>query len=71
MPLILGSLLIKIKKVSKYKMRTEAEIRSLWRAPRCKGKYRVVMTPFISQDSWLFNNVSTQETRFLPKPIFF
>ena len=29
------------------------------------------MPPFITQDSWLFNNASTQETKFLPKPNFF
>ena len=44
---------------------------SPWRTPRCKGKYWVVMPPFITHDFWLFNNASTQETKFLPKPKFF
>ena len=52
-------------------MNTYAEIGPPWQAPRCKGKYRVVMPPFITQDSWLFSNASTQETRFLLKPNFF
>ena len=70
-PLILGSFLTKINKISKHKMNTQAEIGSSWRAPPCKGKYQVVMSPFVTQDSWLFNNASTQETNFLPKPGFF
>ena len=48
-----------------------AEIGSPWHAPCCKGKYLVVMPPFITHDSWLCNNASTQETKFLPKPNFF
>ena len=44
-----------------------AEIGSPWCAPRCKGKYWFVIPPFITHDSWLFNNASIQETKFLPK----
>ena len=63
--------MIRINKISKHKTNRLAEIGSPWHAPRCKGKYWVVIHPFVTQDSWLFNNASTQETKFLPKPNVF
>ena len=62
--------MIKINKISKHKWTHRLRYGPPGVHLVVKGNIGLC-APFITQDFWLFNNASNQETKFLPKPNFF
>ena len=66
-----SSLLILRNKITKRKVKKQAEIGSPCRAPRFKPNYCVVLWPLITQGSWLFNRSLIHAMKFSRKLNFF
>ena len=62
--------LINSKRTSKASINRYAEMKSPWRAPFSKLKYRDVKPPLITHDCCLFNKTFIQCMKFSPKPNF-
>ena len=60
--------LIKIKRISKAIIKTQAEIGSICLAPLSSLKYFAVWQPFILQSSWFFSIILIHLIKSLPKP---